>query len=286
MIGTIFDVKEFTIHDGPGIRTTIFFKGCPLRCIWCHNPEGLSSKPQLMITENGCINCGKCKENCTHVECKPFKLCTKCCPKGLIKITGKEISSDELSAQIKKQVPLFESSGGGVTISGGEPLNQPEFLIDLLKKLAPLNRIIETSGHGDSDSFRKIISLCDEVYFDIKHSDSAKHKELTGVDNTLILQNLDALKKSGIAYTVRIPIIPELNDDEQNLIEIADIVRKNKRNLQHVELMQSNPFAEEKYKLVGIPFNLANKNDGKTPEKYLSIFESRGLSVRILQGLN
>ena len=151
MKGNIFDIKEFAVNDGPGIRTTVFFKGCPLRCIWCHNPEGQDTGRTLFI-KSGCVDCGKCKIPCNHEDCKGLSRCIHACDKNLVSAVGKEWETDELAKHILKEKDLFEMSGGGVTFSGGEPLMQAKFLIELSKKL-PLHKTLETCGYTDKKTF-------------------------------------------------------------------------------------------------------------------------------------
>ena len=149
MTGMIFDIKEFTVHDGPGSRVTIFLKGCPLKCKWCHNPEGLKTKPQLMYKENLCTHCGICRKLCEHVECSPFGRCIHACPNGCLSIAGEEVFADELAERILQHADILEIMGGGVTISGGEPLLQADFVCELAKHLGKTHKAIQTSGYAD-----------------------------------------------------------------------------------------------------------------------------------------
>lgn len=267
MLGTIFDIKEFSVHDGPGVRTTVFLKGCPLRCKWCHNPEGLSKHPQIMVKENQCVHCGKCFEPCGHEICKKYKRCLFACPMGLISVTGKEIDSAEVAAKVLRGKDFMRMSGGGVTISGGEPLMQPEFAIDLLWRMKDIHRAIQTSGYAESTVFSEVIKNTDYVMMDIKIADPEMHKNYTGVDNKIILNNFEILKKSGKKHVIRVPLIPDITDTEENLRAISEIVGDS-----DVELMPYNTMAGAKYKSVGLEYPLAgHKNENNKVD--ISIFK-------------
>lgn len=248
-MGIIFDIKEFAVHDGSGMRTTVFFKGCPLRCKWCHNPEGLSSKPQLMVRENSCKHCGLCLKPCDHEECKPFKRCIHICPDNLIKIVGEEINSKDLADRLLKNKDILLK--GGVTFSGGEPLMQADFLLETIDYLNDINIAIETSGYVDSKTFEKVINKVNYVYMDIKLADDDLHKKYTGVSNKLILQNLEILKQSNMPCTIRTPLIPNITDTKENI----DAIKKLIGNLNY-ELLPYNEFASIKYNSLGIKYEL------------------------------
>ena len=156
MTGTIFDVKEFAVHDGPGLRTTVFFKGCPLRCKWCHNPEGLSAAPQLMVRQNRCRQCGLCMRGCSHPDCRPYGRCLHICPMNLVSVAGETVTAEELAKRIRRSGDMFGKSGG-VTFSGGEPLMQPEFLHAVLDLIPDIPAAIETSGYAEESVFRSVI---------------------------------------------------------------------------------------------------------------------------------
>lgn len=251
MLGTVFDIKEFSVHDGPGVRTTVFLKGCPLRCKWCHNPEGLSPLPQLMIKESRCRHCGRCFNPCPHDICKKYGRCLFACPEGLISLTGKEMDSADVAAKVLRGKDFLRMSAGGVTISGGEPLLQHEFACDLLDRLAELHRAIQTSGYASEEAFRAVISRTDYVMMDLKLADPMLHKEYTGVDNERILNNAEVLKKSGKRHVFRVPLIPDITDTEDNLRRISEIVGDSE-----VELLPYNTMAGAKYKSVGLDYPL------------------------------
>ena len=247
MKGTIFDIKEFALGDGDGIRTTVFFKGCPLSCIWCHNPEGLSPSPELYVKEVGCLGCGLCRRDCSHPECAPYGRCLHVCPSDLLSVVGKSYTSDELAEKLISKAPTLNALGGGITLSGGEPLLQHEFARELLSKLkGNVHVAIETSGYASEEVFTQVASLCDLVIMDIKLADDDEHKKYTGVSNERILKNASWLKSSGIPHLFRTPLIPGITDTDDNLRAIASIVGESK-----IELLPYNTLAPAKYKSVG-----------------------------------
>ncbi len=251
MIGTIFDVKEMAVHDGPGIRTTVFFKGCPLRCIWCHNPEGLSVKHQLMYKENRCLHCGQCSVKCDHEECQPFGKCIHRCPENLLTISGREVEAKDLAKDLIASAKPLGGNFGGFTFSGGEPLMQPEFLIELAKELKDHNLCIETSGFASSDTFKRVLDVLDFIIMDIKLADSEQHRKYTGVGNEQILENFQTLKNSGKPYIIRTPMIPNITDTKINLDKIEEIIGDSKW-----EKIPNNAMAGAKYSMLGMEFPL------------------------------
>ncbi len=271
MLGTVFDIKEFSVHDGPGVRTTVFLKGCPLRCKWCHNPEGLSPNVQIMVNESRCVHCGKCFEGCDHEACKPFGRCLYACPMGLISLTGKLMDSSEVAEKVLRGKDFLSMSGGGITISGGEPLMQHEFTVDILKRTSQIHRAIQTSGYAKSEVFKSVISNADYIMMDLKIADPSLHKEYTGVDNSIILENAKILKRSGKAHVFRVPLIPDITDTKENLAKISEIAGEST-----VELLPYNPMAGAKYKSVGLNYPLSDhRNDNN--EIDLSLFQNAKL---------
>lgn len=256
--GIIYDIKEFTVHDGPGARVTVFLKGCPLRCVWCHNPEGLLTEKQLMYKENLCTHCKKCEEVCKHEECLPFSKCIKACHSGALSVSGEEFSADELSKRILKNSDFFKMTGGGVTISGGEPMMQSEFVICLAEKLGDIHKAIQTSGFADSDTYKKVINRFDFVMQDIKLADSSLHRKYTGTDNSIILKNIKYLKQCGKEFVFRVPLIPDITDTEENLRQISKIAGESR-----VELLRYNSLAGAKYKMLGWKYPLEDKVNRK-----------------------
>lgn len=251
MNGTVFDIKEFTVHDGPGARVTVFLKGCPLRCQWCHNPEGLSAKPQILYRSTLCTHCGACRQPCTHEECRGLGRCVHACPNGCLSIAGEEISADALALRLRKYEKLLQTMGGGITFSGGEPLLQGEFLMELLPMLSGMHITLQTSGYTDPETYRKVVGCCDYVLQDIKLADKQAHLRHTGVSNEWILENIRWLKESGKQFVFRVPLIPGITDTEDNLRSIARITQDHP-----VELMPYNPLAGAKYPMVDMTYSL------------------------------
>ncbi|MCQ2451266.1 MAG: glycyl-radical enzyme activating protein [Clostridia bacterium] len=251
MLGTVFDIKEMAVHDGPGLRTTVFLKGCPLRCIWCHNPEGLITKPQLMYKENRCVHCDLCKKECNHPECKPFGRCLHICPENCLVVSGREVETEDLVKELKASADVLGDSFGGFTFSGGEPFAQSKFLISLLDGLKDYHKCIETSGYVDSEIFKVVIDKLDFVIMDIKIADKDKHIKYTGVDNTLILKNFEILKSSGKPFIIRTPLIPNITDTDENLTKIKEIIGDSTW-----EKIPFNAMAGAKYKMLGMEYRL------------------------------
>ena len=250
MKGLIFDIKEFALHDGGGIRDTVFFKGCPLRCVWCHNPEGLLPRRELYVRAARCVACGLCRKPCDHPDCAPFGRCLHICPQNLISVAGEEWESAELAKHLLRHKSIFDETGGGVTLSGGEPLLQADFCVELLSHLRGKAHVaIETSGYASSEKFERVTSLCDFVMMDLKLASPEAHREFTGVDNAPILQNARALQRSRKKHLFRVPLIPSITDTEENLRAIAEIAGESP-----VELLPYNTMAAAKYPNVGREF--------------------------------
>lgn len=247
--GIIFDIKELAVHDGPGPRTTVFFKGCPLRCKWCHNPEGLSFSPQLMVRESRCTHCGRCRQPCTHPDCQPYGRCLHRCPLGLISVAGTRVRSDELAHRLLRERDFWGETGG-ITVSGGEPLGQPEFLTALLDELNGVHRCVETCGFASEEAFDAMCARTELVIMDLKLMDPVQHRRWTGQDNAPILRNFDRLKAGGHPFIIRIPLIPDVSDTVENLTATAERVR-GADGLLRVELLPFNPLAGAKYAMVG-----------------------------------
>lgn len=264
--GLISDIQRFSLHDGPGIRTTVFLKGCPLNCKWCHNPETQISKPQLSFSADKCLNCFKCVEVCPtgahYIKDEQHKVnfstcelsgeCVSVCPNDALKIIGKENSVNETLETVLRDKEYYKNSGGGLTISGGEPMNQFSFTRDLLQlaKLNGIHTILETCGFAPKNRYLEIIHLVDLFLYDYKETDPVKHKEFTGVDSKVIIDNLKMLHNNGAKVILRCPIIPSVNDRDDHFEGIAELVSQ-LPNLISVELMAYHDIGRDKAVKVG-----------------------------------
>ncbi|RJP60243.1 MAG: glycyl-radical enzyme activating protein [Ignavibacteriales bacterium] len=264
--GLVSDIQRFSLHDGPGIRTTVFLKGCPLNCKWCHNPETQISKPQLSFSTDKCMNCFKCVEVCptgTHYiideqhkvnfsSCKLNGECVTVCPNDSLRIVGKESSVNETLELVLRDKDYYKNSSGGLTISGGEPMNQFSFTRDLLQlaKLNGIHTVLETCGFAPKNRYLDILHLVDLFLYDYKETDPVKHKEFTGVDSKVIIDNLRALHDNGANIILRCPIIPSVNDRDDHFEGIAELVSQ-LPNLKSVELLAYHDIGRDKAEKVG-----------------------------------
>jgi pyruvate formate lyase activating enzyme len=262
--GIIFDIKRYAIHDGPGIRTTVFFKGCPLNCTWCHNPEGIKEEPEVILRPNRCDpDCTACISVCPHeaitkknseirINKSKCDLCGKCgdiCVYEAVEMAGKKVTDLEVLNEVLKDSLFYEDSSGGVTLSGGEPTIQPKFLKALLKRFRQKNisTILDTSGFAPFEIFEDIQRDVDLFLYDLKVMDDDKHRKFTGVSNKLILENLRRLSRNGSKVIARIPLIPGVNEDEKNLKETVDFL-KSVGNIHRVNILPFHKSWCEKYK--------------------------------------
>lgn len=258
MNGTIFNIQRFCINDGPGIRTTVFLKGCPLKCIWCHNPESQAREPEIMFYKDKCTKCGGCVN--VTVNDSDFV-----CFNDAKEICGKEISSDEVIKEVLKDEIFYKNSGGGITISGGEPFYQFDFSLELVKKAKEngLHTAIETCGFVKNSNLKKIAEFVDLFLYDYKETNSEKHKNFTGVDNTVIIDNLSFLNNINKDVILRCPIIKGCNDRREHFEGIAEIANRYK-NILHIEIEPYHSLGEGKYSALGKKvqkFSAANEEE-------------------------
>ncbi|MCB8959586.1 MAG: glycyl-radical enzyme activating protein [Ardenticatenales bacterium] len=277
--GLIFDIKKFAVHDGPGIRTTVFFKGCPLSCWWCHNPEAMSPKPELVLFETKCIGIGSCFQVCPqgaherlpdgsrvyHRDlCLLCGECVEACYADALVMEGREVTVEEVMVELRKDIPFYENSAGGITLSGGEPTYQHEFVLALLKqcKAEGLHTTLDTAGQTPWRIFAELLPYVDLVLYDLKQIDDRKHQEYTGVSNRMILDNLARLGTSGVAIVIRMPIIPGLNDARED-IEGAARFLSGLAGISHVDLLPYHKLGEAKHARLGNEYRLSHL---ETPE--------------------
>lgn len=280
--GLVFSIEEFATFDGPGIRTTVFLKGCPLRCEWCHNPEGQSVKNQIMKSQNGCTKCGTCIKEAKSIgkDIEYTQRSIEVCPNRLLRYVAEEYTPEELVKQLCKNVQILNASGGGVTFSGGEPLLQHEFLYECLKLLrGKTSRALQSSGYCKPEIFQKILTETDYVLYDIKLVDNEEHVKYTGVSNENILENLKTLAKSGKDFVIRTPLIPTVTDTEDNLRRIAKLLEENQ--IYNIELLPYNKVAGGKYATVGMNYH-PSFDESLEPQPHKEIFEAKSIKAKMM----
>jgi len=295
--GLIFDIKRFAVHDGPGIRTTVFLKGCPLSCWWCHNPEGLFNKKEIIYNDYKCIGCDKCMDICSQNALskiknkliRNYKICLSCgkcveiCPTASQQIIGQEISAEKIVEELEKDRVYFDSSSGGVTFSGGEALMQHVFLKETLKicKNRGIHTALDTSGYSSSEIFNTILDYTDLFLYDLKILDDRHHKKYTGVSNKSIIKNLETLQKKRKDVILRFTIINGITNTKENIRDILNLISSLK-GIDEIDLL---PFhnVNEKYHRLGKEYKLKDINLPSKDDiiKIKELFEKRGLNVRI-----
>lgn len=278
--GIVFAIEEFSVYDGPGIRTTVFLKGCPLRCNWCHNPEGLEQTVQIVRNPNGCIRCGKCYAKAAEHGGELTEECLNICPRNLIRRSGEYYSAEALAARLLKNADVFRATGGGVTFSGGECLLQADFLFEtvgLLHGNVPV--AIQTSGYGDSETFAKLLQRLDLVMFDLKLTDAEQFRRYTRGDVAVVLRNFDILAKSGVPYIPRTPLIPGVTDTPENLTAIAELLQQ--YGAKYIELLTYNQMAGSKYALVGKKYE-PEFDETREPTADVTPFLERKIQTKVM----
>ncbi|KAF0152889.1 MAG: pyruvate formate lyase activating enzyme [Ignavibacteria bacterium] len=297
--GLIFDIKRYSINDGPGIRVTVFFKGCNLNCTWCHNPESISHKIQKMYAKNKCISCCACVDNCSTFACNltqdgiitdknKCNLCGKCaevCPTTATEISGRTETTTNILNIIQKETVFMDSSEGGVTFSGGEPLLQPKFLFELLDQCGEKNihRAIDTAGNVKTELLLEAAKKTDLFLYDLKMMNQDLHKKWTGVNNELILHNLKKLSETGSEINIRIPLIVNVNDDEQNIEESAKFISALYGEQKSVNLLPYHNIAQQKYAKLGSVYVTQNLEVPSQNElqRIIAHFDSFGIKAAL-----
>lgn len=293
--GNIFQIQRWSIHDGEGIRSTVFLKGCPLRCKWCANPESWNNAPEVLFFREQCSGCGRCVQVCStgaietengtingfaRERCGGCFECCTVCPTGARKKIGSTVTVEDVLKVIKRDAIFYRESGGGVTFSGGEPFAQPEFLRQLVASCSRLglDTAVETCACFDWDRVKDIFELLDCVFVDIKHMDDQVHKELTGVGNLRILENIASISRVHPKTIVRVPLIEGVNAGEQNIRKMCEFLRQNTR-VEGVEILPYHDFGVSKYRAVGVEGQTFTAPDADKIENIKKIILDYGISV-------
>lgn len=296
--GEVFDIRRYAIHDGPGIRTAVFFKGCPLRCRWCHNPESWKAEPELGFRRSRCVKCRHCMEICepqaiSFSESGPVldpdkcTLCGRCvaeCPAGAWEIIGRKASVAEVMAEIRKDIVFYDQSGGGATFSGGEPLMQADFLVALLDacRAEGVHTAVDTTCYTQADTLQRVAEVTDLFLCDIKHMNSELHGQFTGIRNDRILENIRMLAEAGKRIFIRVPIIPGFNSDRTNIERTAQFVRS-LQTVRRVDILPYNRGGLEKAVRLngGIDLMEAQAPDHVTMTEIAGVFRGYGFEVKV-----
>ena len=295
MISVIFNIQKFCLHDGPGIRTTVFFKGCNLRCKWCANPESQKSTRQLTLDKGKCVGCGACVAACPQnartmeagfpkvntALCNHCGACLENCPGGAIAMEGKFVDTEQVLAEVRKDKVFYDRSGGGVTLSGGEVLLQLPFALELARRLHQegIHVAVETAGVAKEERFRALLKEIDYVMMDLKHYDSETHRAGTRRGNEQVLANLRILRDSGVPFLVRIPVIPEFNDKGEDAEAFARLLKE--MDILHVQLLPFHRLGCHKYELLGLPYDYSDTPSMQAEElkDYSREFSRIGIEV-------
>ncbi len=294
--GTIFNIQKFCLHDGDGIRTCVFLKGCPLRCIWCHNPEGLKKNPDLLFEPKKCSLCGKCTRLCDNrrIEngslyidreaCTACGSCSKACANGANEISGYGISAEKVVEEALRDKIFYDTSGGGITVTGGEPSYQPEFTLEILRlaKMAGISPAMETCGIGSRKFYSEAASLGTTFLYDIKCISSERHKQLTRADNSNILSNLEFLMKKNADIIIRLPMIPGCNDSDEDITLLAEFLSKRKGMYRYAEIMPYHSLGTAKAGRLGTSSEYVHCDATDADKtRWLSLFADYGINVKI-----
>lgn len=297
MKATIFNIQKFSIHDGPGIRTVVFFKGCPLRCKWCSNPESQAPHPQILWNRENCLHCGLCETGCPtnsiffennifqfkYNRCNGSMVCITQCPGKALEYVGKQMSVEEVMKEVIKDKDFYEESGGGVTLSGGEVLSQPEFAAALLKecKKNGLHTALETTGYAPFHSFQKVTSLADLLLIDMKHYDNEKHLEYTSASNEQIIANMKTAVHDGKHVIARIPVIPNGNDSLEDARGFCNLLHD--IGVREVNLLPFHQFGESKYEQLGMKYEMKEVKaiHPEDLQEFYQVFAESGFDVKM-----
>ena len=296
--GLVSNIQRYSLHDGPGIRTTVFLKGCPLSCLWCHNPENGASHTEIMTVESRCVRCGECSDTCPSgllsdrgtigqgngAPCRLCGACVEACPTGARQMVGKRMTVEEVMAEIRKDAIFYEDSGGGVTFSGGEPLAQPAFLQALVESCAAcgIRTALDTCGFAPTGRLLAVAAVVDLVLYDIKSADDVRHTRFTGVSNRLILNNLRILGQAHGNIWLRIPVIPGLNDTEEELDAMARLAAS-VGGVRQINLLPYHRTATAKFQRMGRANELADvvPPSSERMQSILNRFTSLRLAARV-----
>lgn len=295
-MGIIFNIQKFCIHDGDGIRTCVFLKGCPLRCIWCHNPESLEKATTLSFSKHKCSTCGRCLAVCPsrtiengilkidRENCIKCGKCTEICLNDANEIVGMEMTASEVMDEVLKDKMFYDTSGGGLTVTGGEPSFQADFTLELLRisKNAGISLAIETCGTGSREFYKNCAQLDTTFLYDIKCIDPIQHRKLTGADNTQILSNLNYLMDSGADIIIRLPLIPDCNDSDEDIAKLAAFLNENKGRYRYAEIMPYHTLGIGKAEKTGSTVSYVHNSASEAEiSRWCSQFASHGIDIKV-----